>query len=37
MALSHSPTFYERAWNNLDIINGQKGGDSNPVLKSGNN
>jgi Flp pilus assembly protein TadD len=33
MALSHSPTFYERAWENLDIVSGgQK--DDNPVLKS---
>lgn len=26
MALSHSSTYYERAWNNLDIISGGEGG-----------
>ena len=25
MALSHSPTYYQRAWNNLDIIGGGQG------------
>ncbi len=35
MALSHSPTYYERAWNNLDIISGGTGdSNDNPVMKS---
>ena len=31
MALSHSPTYYQRAWNNLDIIGGGQGDAPDPV------
>lgn len=36
MALSHSPTYYERAWNNLDIISGGQGTEEQATPAAGN-